>query len=101
MDTVSGDDMISTDKETEMQTLERTKSYMKWQTILLGGASLATFLAVLALASIGVYLLLFEGRASHRLMILAGAGGLVPVMMAFAAWIVYFIFRYSYPKPSP
>ena len=84
-------------KENEMQTLERTKTYIKWHTILLGGASFLTFVAVLALALIGAFLTLSRvGEDPRRMIVVAGVAGLLAVLTAAAAWTGYFVFRHSY-----
>ena len=90
------------DKETEMQTLERTKTYMKWQTVLLGGASFLTFFAVFVLLALGTFLTLFRvEQESRTLLLLAATGGLLAVLLAAAAWTGYFVFRHHYRMGSP
>jgi hypothetical protein len=86
------------DKETEMKTLERTMSYLKWQTVLLGGATFLTFAVVLVLALVPA-ILIFAPAGQ------AAAGWLLPTALvavlaaglaAAAAWSGYFMFRSFY-----
>ncbi len=83
------------DKENEMETLEKTKTYLKWRAILLGSAIFLTFMLVVVLALIPAALLLLQPGGSPRLM-LALVGALVAGFMAAAAWTGYFTFRNLY-----
>ena len=86
------------DKETEMKTLEKTKSYLKWQTILLGGASFLSFCVVLVMALIPAVLFFVHGDSEQGRILLTVAlvAGLVAGLMAAAAWTGYFMFRSVY-----
>jgi len=85
------------DKETEMKMLEKTKSYLKWQTILLGGATFLTFGLVLLLALIPAILIFAPaGDAPGWVFPAALVVVLVAGLLAAAAWSGYFMFRGLY-----
>ncbi len=83
-------------KENEMETLEKTKTYLKWRTILLGSSIFLTLFAVVVMALIPAALFLFQPGDNPRLMVLALVGVLVVGLMAAAAWTGYFTFRNVY-----
>ncbi len=83
-------------KENEMETLEKTKTYLKWRAILLGSSIFLTFFAVVVIALIPAALFLFQPGESPRLMVLALVGVLVAGLTAAAAWTGYFTFRKVY-----
>ena len=82
-------------KENEMQTLEKTKTYLKWRTILLGGAIFLSFVTALVVALIPAVFFLFEGGDSPQLL-LALLGSLVSGLLTAGAWTGYFTFRSLY-----
>ena len=86
------------DKETEMKTLEKTKSYLKWQTVLLGGASFLSFCLVLVMALIPAVMFFVpaDSEQSRFFLTVALIGGLVVGFMAAAAWTAYLTFRSVY-----
>ena len=92
------DTLDDLDKETEMKTLEKTKSYLKWQTILLGGATFLTFGVVLLLALIPAILIFSPAGAELAGWLFPAALVVVLVagLMAAAAWSGYFMFRGLY-----
>lgn len=86
------------DKETEMKTLEKTKSYLKWQAILLGGASFLSFCLVLFMALIPAVMFFVpaDSEQSRFFLTIGLVGGLVVGLMAAAAWTAYLTFRGVY-----
>jgi hypothetical protein len=85
------------DKETEMKMLEKTKNYLKWQTILLGGATFLTFGLVLLLALIPAILIFAPaGGTPDWVFPAALVVSLVAGLVAAAAWSGYFMFRSLY-----
>ncbi len=91
------------DKENEMQTLEKTTSYMKWNTVFLAGATFLTLLAMMALAFMALAFFLFDGGegSSQQLLAVAATWGFLIVLMPAVAWTGYFVFRSFYRVGPP
>ena len=84
---------IPLDKETEMQTLERTKRLLKWRAVSLACAVALSFLPVFA--SLVLLAIFFVADPGGRMQLLPGLmlGLAFAFTLAVFAWVIYFTLR--------